>query len=111
VVSKYSRVSSGLIGGVHDGVHGVERRVQAVAGNQVNTERAADSYDLVSIPLKERHRSGTDVAGRTGHSDSHSPSVNWKPTKLTSMIHMHESLPTSNAFGAPNTAMIQFPVN
>jgi hypothetical protein len=48
----------------------LKRRVQTLAREQVNANRAADAYDFVVLALKARGNAGTDIAGRAGYSDS-----------------------------------------
>ena len=36
-----------------------------------SAERAADAYHRLPLPVKERDTAGSDLAGRTGYSDSH----------------------------------------
>jgi hypothetical protein len=57
-------------GGIDHRVDPFERRVQSLARNQVNAVRAADTYHRVLVPLKECDSARTDIAGRTGYSDS-----------------------------------------
>jgi DNA-binding transcriptional LysR family regulator len=42
--------------GIDHRVNPFERRVQTLASDQINTERAADAYHLMPVPLQERDR-------------------------------------------------------
>ena len=73
-----AEIGTSLVGADRRGAAGIdyrvnafERRVQAVARYQVDAERAADAYDFVALPLKDRDSAGTDIAGRAGYRDSH----------------------------------------
>ena len=75
VVAKVRRrlIASGRRGadGIHHRVNAFQRRIQAVARGQVHTERTADAYGLVPVPLEGRDGAGADIARCAGHGDSH----------------------------------------
>ena len=90
-----------LVGADRWGTDGVDNRidplecgVQAVPGQQVDAQRAADSDDVVPVALQCGNSAAADVAGRAGYRDSHDgPPIEDSSTRINVIAVLFPSRP------------------